>query len=130
MAEKKKNRAAGGIAAAGLIGVLIYFSMNGASFGFGTGNTGTADATPAPEQTQETETESPVEDTKTVTITISEDSVTVGDHVCADADEFKAYIEEIYSDDLLFVLEDDNAILSTYEWVSEACTELGISLKE
>ena len=56
--------------------------------------------------------------------------VTVNGQKCANKEELKAYLEKVYSDDRIFILEDENAILASYEWVEEACSELGIDLKK
>lgn len=126
--EDKKKRSGGGlIAAAALIALL----GGGTAYGLGNGLIGTGSGSgqngSETAAQQETGTE---EIPDTVIIRIEETTVTVNGHECGDEAELKAYLEEIYSDDRIFVLEEKNAILGTYEWVEKTCSEMGISLKK
>ena len=60
------------------------------------------------------------------TVTIREDQVFVGDKQIKNAEELKAYIEEINTDQAEFRLKDENSILDTYEWVTKVFEELKI----
>lgn len=65
---------------------------------------------------------------KTMIVTIREDKVFVGDKEFTGADDLKAYIEEINSDEREFKLKDENSILATYEWVTEVFKALKVPL--
>ena len=118
--EKKKGNGGKYAAAAALLLLL-----GGGGYGIGTGAWGIGDGSQvAPGQG------SAQEDTNTVVIKIEENKVTVNGKECKDAAELKTYLEQIYTDDKLFVLEDEKAILASYEWVEETCKELGIDLKK
>ena len=118
--------------------ILVIFLLLGVGFGFGFGNglfgpgsgsgtNGTGEGGEASQQGSESGGEV-IGDT--VIIKIEETKVTVNGVECKDKEELKAYLEKIYTDDKIFVLEENNAILGTYEWVEEACKEVGISLKK
>ena len=130
MAEKKSNGKKYGLAA------LVLFLIGGGGYGLGTGAFGfgegtglhpTSNTTEVSEKQNETETE---EIPDTIVIRIAENEVTVNGKVCADAKELKSYLEKVYSDNRIFILEDENAILASYEWVEETCSDLGIDLKK
>ena len=115
----------------GIAAVLI--ALLGGGYGYGTGMFGSGDgvmpgSTQAEvEQQEEGQTE---EIPDTIIIRIEENEVTVNGTVCKDAAELKAYLEKVLTDDRVFVLEDEKAILASYEWVEETCKELGIDLKK
>ena len=50
------------------------------------------------------------------------------DKQIANAEELKAYIEEINTDSKEYFLKDENSILDTYEWVTNVFDELKIKL--
>ncbi|MCR5794338.1 MAG: hypothetical protein K6G61_03165 [Solobacterium sp.] len=114
----------------GIAAVLI--ALLGGGYGYGTGMFGTGDgvmpgSSQAEVEPQEGQTE---EIPDTIIIRIEEDEVTVNGTVCKDAAELKAYLEKVLTDDRIFVLEDEKAILASYEWVEDTCKELGIDLKK
>jgi len=63
-----------------------------------------------------------------ITVTIREDKVYVEDKEISDAEELRAYIEEINNDTREYKLVDENSIRDTYEWVVEVFDELKIKL--
>lgn len=103
----------------------LLLLLGGGGYGIGTGKFGIGDGSDIlPNQN------SSKEDSDTVIIRIEENTVTVNGTECKDAAELKALLEKLYTDDKIFVLEDEKAILASYEWVEETCTELGIDLKK
>lgn len=63
-----------------------------------------------------------------IIVRIEDRQVFVNGKECKDAEELKNYIEEISDDEKIFKLEEEHAILATYEWVTEVFHELGIDL--
>ncbi len=117
--KSQPKRSRGGRYAA----IAALLLLLGGGYGFGTGKFSIGDGTGGlPGENEQ------IPDT--IIIKISENEVTVNGQKCADKEELKAYLEKVYSDDRIFILEDENAILASYEWVEKACNELGIDLKK
>ena len=122
----KKERGRGGGLMAGLLALLLF---GGGGYALGNGLIGTGGGNQTP-TSAEVDTGGKEEVSDTVIIRIEETTVTVNGHECKDEEELRAYLEKIYSDDKIFILEEKNAILGTYEWVDKTCSDMGISLKK
>ena len=127
---------------------ILFFLLPGFGFGFGKGNgTGVFSSNSESEgdgsqnvtesitetvSTAEVTTEATTEvgNSNEVTIKIQEDKVWVNDKQISDKDELKSYIEEINNDDKKYTLEQENAILATYNWVVGVLDELKIEYTE
>ena len=112
------------------LGGLLLLALLGGGVGIGFNNgffDGNGQGSGAGEQSGET---TPEETSDTVIIKIEESTVKVNDHVCNNEQELKDYLQEIHNDNKVWILEDDHAILSSYEMVVKVCKELNIDLKE
>lgn len=133
-----------GILAVIVIIVLLILFGKGFGFGFGSGN-GDGDGDGSGQEVTESvvdETDSQQnesEDVKSstlselpdrITITIKEDKVFLEDIPIENAEALREYLEEINTDSKEYVLNDENSILGTYEWVVGVFEELNIPLKE
>lgn len=130
-----------GIIVVAIIVILVLALVFGKGLGLGKGN-GSSDGnsiatsqTTVEESVDADETDETIqvdasskELPNTITITIKEDKVYVEDKQIADAEELKSYIEEINTDNKEYILKDENSILDTYEWVTNAFDELKIKL--
>lgn len=81
-------------------------------------------------ETVATETTTEAGNVNEVTIKIKEDKVWVNEKEIADKETLKAYLEEINNDDKKYTLEQENAILATYNWVVEVLDDLKIEYTE
>lgn len=72
--------------------------------------------------------EDEAQDSGVVTVVIRENQVFVGEKEFANAEVFKAYIEEINNDARAFRIKEENAIQATYEWVTGVFDELKIQV--
>lgn len=66
------------------------------------------------------------EDSNTIVVRIEENQVFVDGNLCNDSAELKKYIEQKVTDDTIFELQENRAILATYEWVEDVFQELSI----
>ena len=64
-----------------------------------------------------------------IVVRIKEDKVTINGHEVANQEELRKYVEEYNSDTRTFVLEEEQSILETYNWVKAVFDELDIQLK-
>jgi hypothetical protein len=127
--ERQERKAGRG----GLAWLLILALLGGGGYGIGRGAgifDGDTGQGPGEQPAAVSQQSAEEELSDTVIIRIEETSVTVNGKEFTEPEELKTYLESIYTDDRIFVLEDENAILGTYEWVEEVCDELGISLKK
>ena len=114
-----------------IIVVAAFFLLGGGGFGFGSGSGTNGNENSVSQSNQEElNTETQGVDTSEITVTIKEDKVWVQDKEIEDKDELKSYIESINDDTKTYKLEQDNAILSTYNWVTEVFSDLQITLQE
>lgn len=118
----------GGKGGSVLAGILLL-SMLGGGIGIGINN-GFFDGNGQGSGEQSGESSTPDQTSDTVIIKIEESTVKVNGHVCNTEQELKDYIQEIHNDDKVWILEDDHAILSTYDMVVKVCKELNIDLKQ
>lgn len=124
---------------------IWFFSTHGFGFGNGNGNgiissnsedgDGTQENASSDTEavtTEESKTEATTEagDINEITIKIKEDKVWVNDKEIADKDALKSYLEEINDDNKKYTLEQEDAILATYNWVVEVLDELKIEYTE
>lgn len=65
----------------------------------------------------------------TIIVSIKEDQVTINGHPVKNENELRQYIEDYNSDTRTFILEEDQSILETYNWVKGTFTALDIELK-
>ena len=130
-----------GIIVVAIIMILVLALVFGKGLGLGKGNGSSDGNSIATSQTTVEESVDADETDETIqvdasskelpnkiTITIKEDKVYVEDKQIADAEELKSYIEEINTDSKEYILKDENSILDTYEWVTNAFDELKIKL--
>lgn len=128
--SKERNTRSGGKGGGLLAGILIL-SLLGGGVGYGINNgffDGNGQGSGAGDQSGQSTT--PDQTSDTVIIKIEESTVKVNDHVCKNEQELKDYLQEIHNDKKVWILEDDHAILSTYDMVVKVCKELNIDLKE
>ena len=114
-----------------LIALLLYIFLGngfglGDKMGFGKGDGDTEEETtrevPSDEPVLEEDAEIPSE----IHVLVEEKTVTINGHEASDAETLKAYIEKYNSDSVKFYLEDKQAILDTYNMVTDTFDELGI----
>lgn len=130
------------ILAVAVLIIGVAFSLKGCGgFGWSKGSgTGKSDGEVKEEQqvedkeekedTQQTENSEDQKLPDEIVVTITEEKVTVNDKVIADQDELKSYIESMNDDSKTYQLVQNNAILATYNWVTDVFQELQISLEE
>ncbi len=144
----KKRRVAGTAAAGGIVAVCLFlggqFGLNFGGGGTGSGQNagnagstetiaeqdGTSSAGESQEQGnlgQETEQEGNV---NVITIRVAGEQVSVNGREYKTPEELRSYLEEVYEDDKMVELVDDQSILAVYEWVQEVLEELEISAAE
>lgn len=127
--SNERNTRSGGKGGGLLAGILIL-SLLGGGVGYGINNgffDGSGQGSGGDQSGQST---TPDQTSDTVIIKIEESTVKVNDHVCKNEQELKDYLQEIHNDNKVWILEDDHAILSTYDMVVKVCKELNIDLKE
>lgn len=133
----KKRHVAG--AAGGVIALCVLlggqFGLNFGGSGSGTGtNEGTVleqESTAESQEKNTTEQETNLEAVANVlTIRVVKDQVFVNDVEYADADALRAYLEDVYDDEKIVELVDEQSILATYEWVQGVLDELEIAVVE
>ena len=144
MAEERNNGGGGRTAAtAGIIALLLL--GGGGYFGLGPGqgmlpgngdsvqqeqSESQGEAKEAAAQTEQDQKEEAVSEIPdNIIVTIKKDVVTINGHEVADSEELKKYVEEYNSDSRTFILEEEESILDTYNWVKEVFDELDIQLK-
>lgn len=139
MSNKKSNVGGGVTAAAVVLALGIFFSRGIGLFpgnGNGTGvlpgdgkqeETNIEDTQVSEEQRKEAETNEEIP--ASIVVSIKEDQVTINGHIVENEDELRQYVEEYNSDTRTFVLEEDQSILETYNWVKSTFVTLDIELK-
>lgn len=136
-----KKKVAGGSAVAAIAAVLLLLPKNGLGLGGGGNGIGIPGISQESQEDSQRETiqQEGIEDqqidqsqaeelSSVVIITIKENQVFVGERQFDTAEELKAYIEEIHTDEREFKLRDEHSILETYEWVVKVFDELKIPL--
>lgn len=121
----------------GLVVVAIIIFMIPRSLGFGDGQ-GSRIGSPIEKNLN---TIIPVEATKQnsgkdssesnlVIIKIQENKVFIGKEEYINSEELRTYLENTNTDKMIYELEEERAILATYEWVKKVFEDLQIPLKE
>ncbi len=135
----KKKRVVGTAAVGGVVAVCIFLgSQFGFHFGGGSSGNGTTEGTMLEQestaQSQEKDTSEQETNLEAVanvlTIRVVKDQVFVNDVEYADADALRAYLEDVYDDEKIVELVDEQSILATYEWVQGVLDELEIAVVE
>ena len=150
----KSNEKKGGGAKYGLAALLLLLIGGVGGFGLGNGGLGlggspqggaSQEQTPAQEESEaqadpaeETEPETAQEQEQdqqeeavpdTIIVTIHEKDVTINGHAVQNAEELRAYVEKYHNDSRTYVLEEDHAILETYNWVKGVFDDMESALK-
>ena len=144
--DRNNNERSGGRSAIGILALLLLLG-GGGYFGLGPGKgllpgNGNSTETAQEESASETqEAADPEKDTEkaedprneeipdVIVVRIKEDKVTINGHEVANQEELRKYVEEYNSDTRTFVLEEEQSILETYNWVKAVFDELDIQLK-
>ncbi|MDO5132659.1 MAG: hypothetical protein Q4D81_06725 [Eubacteriales bacterium] len=135
MSDQGNNRkkTAGGVTAAALVIAIGMLFSGGFGLLPGNGSGGVSgDGTQEKESTVETranQEENDEEIPPTIVVSITENEVTINGHLVENEDELRRYVEDYNSDSRTFVLEEDQSILETYNWVKDVFTDLDIELK-
>ena len=138
--SNKKSNVGGGVTAAAVVlalGIFFFFFLglfpgNGNGTGVLPGDgkqeeTNIEDTQVSEEQRKEAETNEEIP--ASIVVSIKEDQVTINGHIVENEDELRQYVEEYNSDTRTFVLEEDQSILETYNWVKSTFVTLDIELK-
>lgn len=125
-----------GVGVAALVVFLGLLFSGGTGFFLGNGfgllpgdDTQNTVAENAEEVSQESDEEAEEDIPSTIIVSIKEDKVTINGHPVEDEEELRKYVEDYNSDNRTFVLEEEQSILETYNWVKGVFTELDIELK-
>ena len=119
--DRNNNERSGGRSAIGILALLLLLG-GGGYFGLGPGKgllPGNGNSTETAQEESASETQEAAE----------EDKVTINGHEVANQEELRKYVEEYNSDTRTFVLEEEQSILETYNWVKAVFDELDIQLK-
>ena len=132
MAEERNNGGGGRTAAtAGIIALLLLLG-GGGYFGLGPGQgmlPGNGDSVQQEQSESQGEAKEAAAQTEQDQKEVKKDVVTINGHEVADSEELKKYVEEYNSDSRTFILEEEESILDTYNWVKAVFDELDIQLK-
>ena len=142
--DRNNNERGGGRSAIGILALLLLLG-GGGYFGLGPGKgllPGNSTETAQEESASETQEAADPEKDKekaedprneeipdVIVVRIKEDKVTINGHEVANQEELRKYVEEYNSDTRTFVLEEEQSILETYNWVKAVFDELDIQLK-
>ena len=144
--DQNNNEKSGGRSAIGILALLLLIGAGG-YFGFGPGQgllPGNGNSTETAQEESVSETQEDADAAKdqekaedpqeeeipdVIVVRIKEDKVTINGHEVANQEELRKYVEEYNSDSRTFVLEEEQSILETYNWVKAVFDELDIQLK-
>lgn len=129
---KKLLKGIGFICIVAVIVLFLVLKGGGAGFGLGSGleSISTSDTKSTIESKNQDTEETSEKDTNIITVTIKENVVTVDGEVVKDKAELEKYIEDINDDNKKYELVQENAILSTYNWVKDIFDGLQIHIDE
>lgn len=151
--DRNKEKTGGG-AKYLLAAALLLLIGGGAGYGLGNGGLGPGGSPQGGAATEQTQVQEeaaeqadPAEETEpetaqkqeeaeqeeavpdTIIVTIHEKDVTINGHAVQNAEELRAYVEKYHNDSRTYVLEEDHAILETYNWVKGVFDDMEIALK-
>lgn len=115
--------------------IVLLFLKGCGGFGAGRGlgsvfNSKSVEQSDEKSTTENAEKSSESQESNEVVVKIVEDKVTVNGKEISNSDELKTYLETINNDLKTYILEQDNAILSVYNWVTEVFDDLQITYQE